>query len=107
MSIVSTINLDRFLNGSSKDKKALAAETDHICSEIGFLSVVGHGIHDSLIQNIYDRSKCFFRGPMDAKLSVSQTKPDIYPVKHCQQRKIPIDVYELITKIVQSLSPCV
>ncbi len=77
MGVVSTINLDRFLHGSSKDKKALAAETDHICSEIGFLSVVGHGVHDSLIQNIYDRSKCFFRGPMNAKLNVSQTKPHI------------------------------
>ena len=77
MGMVSTINLDRFLHGSSEDKKALAAETDYICSEIGFLNVVGHGVHDNLIQNIYDRSKCFFRGPMNAKINVSQNKPDI------------------------------
>ena len=77
MGVVSTINLDRFLCGNSANQKAVATETDHICSEIGFLSVVGHGVSDTIIQNIYDRSKCFFRDSIEAKLSVAQTKPDI------------------------------
>ena len=77
MGVVPTINLDRFLRGSPADKNAVAAETNQICSEIGFLSVVGHGVPDAKTQDIYDRSKRFFRGPTDAKIAVVQPKSDI------------------------------
>ena len=61
MGVVSTINLERFLCGNSANQKAVATETDHICSEIGFLSVVGHGVSDTIIQNIYESQRIDFK----------------------------------------------
>ena len=76
MSVVATKNLGQFLNGSQTDKKAVASETDLICSEIGFLSMVGQGVPDDVIEDSYEKSKRFFRTPMDTKIKVSQPRPD-------------------------------
>ena len=77
MTVVPTVDLGRFMHGDAADKKAVAAETDRICSDIGFLSIVGHGVPETVTDQIYDLSKQFFRGPDSAKIKVAQPKADV------------------------------
>jgi isopenicillin N synthase-like dioxygenase len=74
---IPVIDLSRFIEGGTADRRAVAQETDRVCREIGFLSVTGHGVPDDLIADLYDRSKTFFRQPAAAKHRVGQPAPDI------------------------------
>ncbi|MCY4460489.1 MAG: hypothetical protein OXC26_08860 [Albidovulum sp.] len=39
-----------------RDRKAVAAETDRICRDTGFLCILGHGVPDEVTQAVYDIS---------------------------------------------------
>ena len=77
MTVVPTVDLDRFVHGGGADRKAVATETDRICRDIGFLCILGHGVPDEVTQAVYDISKQFFRGPLESKIKVAQPQPDI------------------------------
>jgi isopenicillin N synthase-like dioxygenase len=74
---IPVIDLARFTNGDAAERKSVARETDRICREIGFLGVVGHGVPDGVIGDLYARSKAFFHQPAQAKLGVRQPAPEI------------------------------
>ena len=74
---IPVIHLSRFLNGTPSERQAIARETDRVCRDIGFLSVVGHGVPDAVTSSIYDRAKAFFRLPAAEKQRLAQPGPDI------------------------------
>ena len=77
MTVVPTVDLGRFVHGDAADRKEIAAETDRICADIGFLSIVGHGVSEEITQAVYESSRRFFRGPLDSKIKVAQPQPDV------------------------------
>lgn len=77
MTVVPTVDLGRFVHGDSADRRAIAAETDRICRDIGFLSIVGHGVPDEVTQAVYHSSKEFFRGPTGSKIRVAQPQANV------------------------------
>jgi isopenicillin N synthase-like dioxygenase len=46
---------------------ALAVEVRRACEEVGFLTVVGHGVDDALIEDVAARSRAFFDRPENEK----------------------------------------
>ncbi|MEI6537261.1 MAG: 2-oxoglutarate and iron-dependent oxygenase domain-containing protein [Verrucomicrobiaceae bacterium] len=74
---IPVIDLSRFRNGDTSERRAVARETDRVCREIGFLSVTSHRVPEPLIADIYQRSKNFFRQPVTRKESVRQPGPDV------------------------------
>lgn len=74
---IPVIDLSRFLSGDADGRRAVARETDRMCREIGFLSVIGHGVPEHVINDLYARSKAFFHQPAEIKQRVGQPSPDV------------------------------
>lgn len=68
---VPVIDIAPFLAGSAEGKRAVAEQVGRACSEIGFLTIVGHGVPRELIQQTYDVSRRFFDLPREEKIKVS------------------------------------
>ena len=69
---IPVIDLSRYLHGGAGDRRAVARETDRVCRETGFLSVIGHGVPESTINNLYAVTKAFFHQPFTTKIKVCQ-----------------------------------
>ena len=65
---VPVIDIAPFREGTPASKAEVAAEVARACEEIGFLTVVGHGVRESLSRRMYDVSREFFDLPLDEKL---------------------------------------
>ena len=50
---VPIIDIAPFLKGSPEEKQQVAAEVERACREIGFMTIVGHGIPRTLIDKTY------------------------------------------------------
>ncbi len=74
---IPTIDLSKFTSGTDADSRALAAEVDRACQNIGFLVIEGHGVPDSVIQNISRCGRQFFDFPAEVK-NRYQEADDIY-----------------------------
>src|SRR5437016_136297 len=58
--------------GSSAGRQKVAEEIRHACEEIGFFTVVGHGVPDEKVDNLFKLAKTFFALPVDEKLRIPQ-----------------------------------
>ena len=67
MSIVSVVNLQDFITGSSEEKAAFVEALGKAYEETGFVAVEGHGIDDGLIDRFYNQVESFFQLPLEAK----------------------------------------
>jgi isopenicillin N synthase-like dioxygenase len=67
---VPVIDIAPFLAGDTEGKRMVAAQVGQACEDIGFLSIVGHGVPADLIQGTYDISRSFFDLPFEEKLQV-------------------------------------
>jgi len=76
LTTVPVIDLAPFMEGSSEGKKAVAAEVGRACTDIGFFSIVGHGVPEPLIGRMYDVSRRFFDLPLSEKLAVKRPRPE-------------------------------
>ena len=65
---VPVIDVAPFLAGDQEAKPALAQAVDEACREIGFLTIVGHGVPDELIQSARAAAQTFFALPLEEKL---------------------------------------
>ncbi|MCE2493417.1 MAG: isopenicillin N synthase family oxygenase [Alphaproteobacteria bacterium] len=65
---VPVIDVAPFLAGDAAASRALAREVDVACREIGFLTVVGHAVPETLIEEARDAALGFFRLPLGEKL---------------------------------------
>ena len=65
---VPVVDLAPFLQGSAADKRAVADQVARVCEDIGFLTVVGHGVPEALTARMYRVAREFFDLPLEAKL---------------------------------------
>lgn len=74
---VPVVDLSRFSSDDPRERDRVASETDSICRDIGFFSVVGHGVPESDIHDVYELSKAFFRTSVEEKARVRQPHPHV------------------------------
>jgi isopenicillin N synthase-like dioxygenase len=67
---VPVIDIAPFLAGTPEGKRAVAEQVGRACSEIGFLTIVGHGVPPELVRSTYDVSRAFFDLPHEEKVKV-------------------------------------
>lgn len=67
---VPVIDIAPFLAGTPGGKAKVAGDVGRACEEIGFLTIVGHGVPSELIDETYAVSKAFFGLPPEEKLKV-------------------------------------
>src|SRR3984885_15386763 len=70
MNRIPGIDSGPFLNGSAKDQETVARQVDHACSSIGFLIISGHGVPDSLIDDMRKVSLAYFDQPLEKKIKL-------------------------------------
>jgi isopenicillin N synthase-like dioxygenase len=73
---VPVIDLSPYMEGTPEGKRKVAAEVGRACRDIGFLTIVGHGVPKSLIDACYDVSAKFFDLPEPEKMKVERPAPD-------------------------------
>jgi isopenicillin N synthase-like dioxygenase len=66
-SVVPVIDLEPFRLGDDADRRAVAAQIDTACREVGFLSVVGHGVPQDVIDEMVSVTTAFFDRPVEEK----------------------------------------
>jgi isopenicillin N synthase-like dioxygenase len=67
---VPVIDIAPFLEGTPEGKRQVAEQVGRACAEIGFLTIVGHGVPADLMRRTYDVSRRFFDLPFEEKLAV-------------------------------------
>lgn len=72
---IPVIDLEPALSGSAADKRAVAAEIDRTCTEIGFFTIKGHGVPLSLMNELRDKANTFFAQPLSEKLKAAHPDP--------------------------------
>jgi isopenicillin N synthase-like dioxygenase len=83
-SIVPLIDIAPALSGRDAGTRAVAAQVGRACEEIGFLTVVGHGVPTDLVDAMYSDAKEFFDLPVAEKLRVRR------PSKQVSRGYIPV-----------------
>jgi isopenicillin N synthase-like dioxygenase len=73
---VPIIDAAPFLSGSPEGKRETAARVGRACEDIGFFTLVNHGVDRALPEAMYDVSRRFFDLPLAEKLKVKQPKPE-------------------------------
>jgi len=64
---VPIIDISGSVGGDVAARRALAAEIHRACRDIGFFTIVGHGIDEALIERVKDFSRSFFALPVAEK----------------------------------------
>jgi isopenicillin N synthase-like dioxygenase len=65
---VPIVDIAPFLAGTPAGKRAAAAAVGRACEDIGFLTIVGHGVPQELIERQYRLARAFFDLPVEEKL---------------------------------------
>jgi len=71
---VPIIDIAPFLKGSPDEQQQVVAEVEQACREIGFMTIVGHGIPQTVINKTYQTAKRFFDRPLEEKMAVQRTE---------------------------------
>ena len=74
---VPVISLKPFFDGSAAGKQQVAEEWDRACREVGFLTIIDHGVPTEVIETMWKRTVAFFDQPLADKRSAPMT--DDYP----------------------------
>ena len=77
MDTIPVIDIAPFLDGTAKGQAATARAVDDACSTLGFLIIVGHGVADSLIDDMRKVSFAYFDRPLEEKIKL-RMPPDRY-----------------------------
>src|SRR5919109_775176 len=56
----------------SGDERRVAVQVGQACEEIGFLTVVGHGVEEAVVERLATLSRAFFDLPTDEKLALAR-----------------------------------
>jgi len=73
---VPVIDLAPYLKGAPDGKRKVAEEVGRACRDIGFLTIIGHGVSDDLVENFYRSAREFFDLPVSEKIKIKQPRPD-------------------------------
>ena len=66
---IPTLNLEQYINGNVIEKKQFSHDIGEAFHNIGFVSIKNHGIHDQLVQILYESIQRFFSLPLELKQS--------------------------------------
>jgi len=61
------VDLSQFINGSKEEKLQFVNELGKAFEEVGFVSVMNHGISSTLISDLYNAVEHFFKLPVESK----------------------------------------
>ena len=96
---VPVVDLGSFAGGSVDDGARVVHEIDDACRELGFFSVVGHGIDAEIIDRAHSAALAFFELPLDQRMTAA--KPNAtYPYGY-----VPFSVEALNRSIGGSAPP--
>jgi isopenicillin N synthase-like dioxygenase len=73
---VPVIDIAPFLAGEDAGKRETARQVGRACEEIGFLTIVGHGVSPRLVAEMDGVSRAFFDRPLAEKLRVKRPRPE-------------------------------
>jgi len=76
LTTVPVIDLAPFTAGAPADRAAVGRAIDAACTEIGFFTIVGHGVPASLIDRMRETSLAFFDLPTAEKQAVGRPRPE-------------------------------
>ena len=74
---VPVIDISPYRGDDAAGRRALAAEVDRTCREIGFMVISGHAIDPDLIAAVEDVSRTFFDLPLEEKMQIVRPAPDV------------------------------
>lgn len=77
MVAIPEIDISAYLNGDPEGTRRVSEEINRACVEIGFFTVVGHGVDQAQIDKTYEMASAFFRLPVEEKLKIKQPAPSI------------------------------
>ncbi len=83
--MIPAIDLGAFVEGSDKERQAVAEKVDDTCRTIGFLAITGHGVPEDTIDNAWAAAREFFDLPLADKLATRADDPV------CPRGYFPID----------------
>jgi isopenicillin N synthase-like dioxygenase len=70
--------------GRVQERRRIAEQIDHACREIGFFSITGHGVPESIVDDLRRLAHAFFALPSAQKLAAS------HPVKGTNRGYHPV-----------------
>lgn len=76
LTAVPVIDVAPFLTGAPADRQEVAREVGRACEEIGFFTILGHGVDAALIARMTGVSRAFFALPLAEKLAVKRPRPE-------------------------------
>jgi isopenicillin N synthase-like dioxygenase len=76
--VIPVVDLRGFVDGTSTRRAEVGEEIDRACREVGFFTVVGHGIHAATIDDLHQMALSFFDLALDDRLAVAMPEPG-YP----------------------------
>ena len=74
---IPVISLAPFREGGEAGKRKVADEWDRACSEVGFVTIVDHGVPKEVIDAMWSQTIAFFDRPVEEKRAAPMT--DDYP----------------------------
>jgi len=77
LAAVPVIDISPYWNGNQDSRRALAAEVDRTCRDIGLMVIAGHGVEAALIEEVESTSRAFFDLPLPEKMRIVRPAPDV------------------------------
>jgi isopenicillin N synthase-like dioxygenase len=74
---IPVIDLGPYLAGASGALDRVAAELRHALTDIGFYSIVNHGVPSALVDEVYRQVARFHARPLDEKLKIGRCSGNI------------------------------
>lgn len=74
--MIPLVDISPFLTGRPDARSSVARAVGQACEEIGFFTIVGHGVDAKLLERMYDISREFFDLPLEEKLRVTRPRPE-------------------------------
>lgn len=69
---IPVIDLAPYFGGGDAEKRRVVQQVDEACCEVGFFTIVGHGVSEDLIRKVRETAVAFFALPLAEKLKVER-----------------------------------
>ena len=109
MRSIPVVDLSKFKSGDEAQEREFVAELGQAFREVGFVSVVNHGIDEEMVQEFYDAAYAFFKLPREIKQkyeipgAAGQRGYTSFGKEHARQSKVA-DLKEFF-QIGQEINP--
>ncbi len=100
---VPVIDIGPFFDGAMADRQAVAAQVGRACEQIGFFTIVGHGVPPALVARMDEVSRRFFALPLEEKRRARGANPGKgytgvgdEGLAYSLDKKVPVDLKEAL-----------